>query len=149
MKIYIGSDHAGFEMKRDLTAFLLEHGVDVYDCGPEKYDHDDDYPDYISVVARQVSKDFEAKGIVIGYSGQGEAIVANRFAGVRCAVFYGGSKHVLTLSREHNDANILSLGANFITIREAKQAVLLWLRTNFSGEDRHIRRIQKINQIIV
>jgi ribose 5-phosphate isomerase B len=146
MKIYIGSDHAGFEMKRDLTDFLLEHGVDVVDCGPYEYVHDDDYTDYISIVADHVSKNFELKGIVIGYSGQGEAMAANRFPNVRCAVFYGGSKHVLTLSREHNDANILSLGANFITSREAKQAVLLWLKTNFSGEDRHIRRIKKIEQ---
>lgn len=147
MKIFIGSDHAGFEMKRDLTDFLLQHGVDVVDCGPYEYNHDDDYPDYISIVASEVSKDFKLKGIVIGYSGQGEAIVANRFPNVRCAVFYGGPKHVLTLSREHNDANVLSLGANFITSREAKQAVLLWLKTNFSGEDRHIRRIQKIENL--
>ena len=144
MKIYIGSDHAGFEMKRELIAHLSEKGYELYDCGPEKYNHDDDYPDYISIVAKHISKDAEAKGIVIGYSGQGEAMVANRFPNIRCAVFYGGSKHVLTLSREHNDANILSLGSNFITTQEAKDAVLLWLSTKFSGEERHVRRIQKI-----
>lgn len=147
MKIYIGSDHAGFEMKRDLVAFLEEHKQEVHDCGPEMYVHDDDYPDYISKVAEHVSKEAGyAVGIVIGYSGQGEAIVANRFPHVRCAVFYGGPKHVLTLSREHNDADMLSLGANFLTTKEAREAVLLWLHTKFSGEERHVRRIKKIEQ---
>ena len=150
MKIYIGSDHAGFEMKKALIAFISEQGHELYDCGPEQYVHDDDYPDYISIVASHVSSEYqnpEVRGIVIGYSGQGEAIVANRFPHVRCAVFYGGSKHVLTLSREHNNANILSLGANFMTTQEAQSAVLLWLSTKFSGEERHVRRINKIEQL--
>ena len=144
MKIYIASDHAGFEMKRELIPFLRSFKFEIIDCGPEEYVHDDDYPDYVSLVAEKVSNDSEAKGVIIGYSGQGEAMVANRFPNVRCAVFYGGPKHVLTLSREHNDANILSLGANFITISEAKQAVELWLKTKFSGEERHTRRIVKL-----
>lgn len=146
MKLYIASDHAGFEMKRELISFLLEQNLEVYDCGPKEYVHDDDYPDYISIAAEEVSKDPDVRAIVIGYSGQGEAIVANRFPRVRAAVFYGGSKHVLTLSREHNDANVLSLGANFITTKEAKEAVLLWLHTKFTGEERHVRRIEKIEQ---
>ena len=150
MKIYIGSDHAGFEMKRELTKFLLERQHKVFDCGPEQYVHDDDYPDYISVVASHVATEFadpEVRGIVIGYSGEGEAMVANRYPHVRCAVYYGGTKHVLTLSREHNDANILSLGANFMTTQEAQSAVLLWLSTKFPGEERHIRRINKIENL--
>ena len=146
MKIYIGSDHAGFEMKRELISFLKDSGHSVLDCGPREYNHDDDYPDYVSIVAEKVSQDGESKGIVIGSSGQGEAIVANRFPNVRCALFYGGPKHILTLSREHNDANVLSLGSNFLTIQEAKQAVELWLHTEFSGEERHIRRIKKIEK---
>lgn len=146
MKIYIGSDHAGFEMKKVLVSFLIENGFNIYDCGPKEYIHDDDYPDYISIVAKHVSKEINAKGIIIGWSGQGEAMVANRFPNVRCAVFYGGSKHVLTLSREHNDANILSLGAHFITTGEAKQAMELWLGTKFSNEERHMRRIKKIEK---
>ena len=146
MIVYIASDHAGFEMKRELIPFLKGFKFDVVDCGPEEYVHDDDYPDYVSLVAKEISSDSEARGIIIGYSGQGEAMVANKSFGVRCAVFYGGSKHVLTLSREHNDANILSLGANFITTEEAKQAVELWLKTKFSEEERHERRIKKIEQ---
>ncbi len=145
MKIYIGSDHAGYAMKRELIEFLVGKNFEVYDCGPYEYNHEDDYPDYVSVVADAVSKDPEnSKGVIMGFSGQGEAMVANRFPNVRCAVFYGGSKHILTLSREHNDANILSLAAHFITTQEAKQAVELWLHTEFSGEERHIRRIKKI-----
>ena len=148
MNIYIGSDHAGFEMKRIIGDFLRGHSIDVVDCGPQKYDHDDDYPDYVSVVAERVSRDSGSCGIVIGFSGQGEAMVANRFPTVRCAVFYGGPKHVLTLSREHNDANMLSLGAHFVTTQEAIQAVELWLHTAFSNEARHVRRIKKIDTLV-
>ena len=146
MKIYIGSDHAGFEMKRELIFFLSPLGYEVHDCGPKEYVHQDDYPDYVSIVAENISNDPEGRGIVIGWSGQGEAIVANRFSNVRCAVFYGGSKHVLTLSRQHNNANVLALGSHFITTKEAKEAVLLWLQTKFSGDERHVRRIRKIEQ---
>jgi ribose 5-phosphate isomerase B len=132
-------------LKKDLLDFVLEKGFEVYDCGPQEYNHDDDYPDYISVAAKAVSEDPEnSKGIVLGFSGQGEAIVANRFPNVRCAVFYGGTKHILTLSREHNDANMLSLGSHFMTTQEAKQAVEMWLGTAFTNEERHIRRIKKI-----
>jgi len=145
VRVYLGSDHAGFEMKRELISFLKENGFDLYDCGPKEYVHDDDYPDYVSIVARCITDEPGAMGIVLGWSGQGEAVAANRFSGIRCAVFYGGPKHILTLSREHNDANILSLGAHFITTQEAKEAVLLWLNTGFSGEERHIRRIGKID----
>ncbi|HEY0221055.1 MAG TPA: RpiB/LacA/LacB family sugar-phosphate isomerase [Candidatus Paceibacterota bacterium] len=146
MKIYIGSDHAGFEMKKALIEYLKSLPHESYDCGPGEYNHDDDYPDYISKVAKEVSDDPESFGIVIGFSGQGEAIVSNRFSNVRCALFYGGPKHILTLSREHNDANMLSLGVNFITTAEAKKAVELWLHTKFTGEERHVRRIKKIEK---
>ncbi len=146
MKIYIGSDHAGFEMKKDLISYLKESGLEVVDCGPDKYIHDDDYPDYVSIVAGHVSKEKNVVGIVIGRNGQGEAIVANRFSFVRCAVFYGGSKHMITLSREHDDANMLSLGSSFLTNDEARRAVDLFLHVKFSGDERHIRRIKKIEQ---
>jgi ribose 5-phosphate isomerase B len=146
MKIFIGSDHAGFGVKGELIEYLKSLPYECFDCGPFEYNHEDDYPDYISQVAKEVSGDPEARGIVLGFSGQGEAMVANRFSNVRCAVFYGGTKHILTLSREHNDANMLSIGAHFVTTQEAKQAVEFWLHTNFSEEERHIRRIKKIEQ---
>lgn len=150
MKIYIASDHAGFEMKRHLIFHLSQVGHDVYDCGPEEYNPEDDYPDYVSVAAKHVSEsqnDAYVRGIVIGWSGQGEAIVSNRFPHIRCAVFYGGTKHGVTLSREHNDSNMLSLGAHFVTTQEAAQTVDLWLKTKFSGEERHKRRIGKIEKL--
>ncbi len=146
MKIYIGSDHAGFEMKRELIKYLSALPHDSYDCGPTEYNHDDDYPDYVSVVAKHISEDTDAMGIVVGRNGQGEAIVANRFPHVRCAVFYGGSKHMITLAREHDDANMVSFGSNFLTVKEAKEAVELFLHTKFSGDERHVRRIKKIEE---
>ncbi len=146
MKIYIGSDHAGFEMKREFLHYFALQGVSLVDCGPKQYDHDDDYPDYISKVADHVSKEAGARGIIIGKNGQGEAIVANRFANVRCAVFYGGPKHMITLSREHDDANMISFGSAFLTTAEAGKAAELFLHTKFLGEERHVRRIKKIEQ---
>ena len=146
MKIYIGSDHAGFEMKKDLISYLLQNNHEIIDCGPKEYVHDDDYPDYVSIVADHISKEKNVIGIVIGRNGQGEAIVSNRFQNVRCAVFYGGSKHMITLSREHDDANMISLGSDFLTKDEAKRAVDLFLHVKFSGDPRHIRRIKKIEQ---
>ncbi|MFZ2522657.1 MAG: RpiB/LacA/LacB family sugar-phosphate isomerase [Minisyncoccia bacterium] len=144
MKIYIGSDHAGFELKRHLISYLSTLSHDSYDCGPYEYNHDDDYPDYVSKVAREVSEDHDAFGVVIGKNGQGEAIVANRFPFVRCMVYYGGSKHMITLGREHDDANMISFGADFITTQEAKEALELFIHTKFSYDERHERRIQKI-----
>ncbi len=148
MKIYIASDHAGFELKREISEHLKSLGFNVTDFGPDAYDHDDDYPDYISLVAREISKSNHAVGIVFGGSGDGEAMVANRFKNVRCAMYYGGNKHILTLSKEHNNANMLSLGARFITTTEAKEAVELWLGTKFTGEERHVRRIKKIEEVV-
>lgn len=148
MKIFLASDHAGFEMKREIREHLESQGFSVTDLGPDTYEHDDDYPDYISLVAREISKSNHALGVVFGWSGQGEAMVANRFRGVRCAVYYGGNKHILTLSREHNNANVLSIGSHFVTSQEAKQAIELWIHTKFTGEERHKRRIEKIDKII-
>jgi len=165
-KIIIGSDHAGFAIKEALKPFLESLGYEVVDCGPKKFDPSDDYPDYISLVAKEISKHAGMeKGIVLGASGQGEAMVANKFPHVRAAVYYGygleQGKHdskreemqaltamrIIELSRLHNDANILSLGAKFIDESEAKAAVKLWLETPFSGESRHSRRIEEIENI--
>jgi len=145
MKIYIATDHAGFEIKEGLIPFLTSLGHDVEDCGARILDAQDDYPDFAAKVAETVPKEEGSVGIVLGGTGQGEAMVANRFKGVRAVVYYGGAKEIVTLSREHNNANVLSLGARFLSLDEAKEAVQLWLETPFSNEERHIRRIGKID----
>lgn len=146
-KIYIGTDHAGFELKKELVSFLQEQGYEVVDLGATEQNDTDDYPDFIAPVAKHVAGEAGARGIVLGGSGQGEAIVANRFTGVRAVVYYGGSRDIITLSREHNDANILSLGARFVSSEEAREVVDLWLNTAFSGDERHTRRIEKISNL--
>ncbi|MBI3632324.1 MAG: RpiB/LacA/LacB family sugar-phosphate isomerase [Candidatus Vogelbacteria bacterium] len=149
-KIYIASDHAGFELKNKLIDFLETGGFIIQDMGAFKYDDQDDYPDFISLAAMEVSKDpMESFGIVIGGSGQGEAIVANRFPNVRAAVYYGGNFELIKKCREHNDSNILSLGARFMSEKEATIAVKVWLDTPFSGDERHLRRIRKIDDLLV
>lgn len=147
MRIYIGSDHAGFELKQKLIPFIESLGYEVVDKGAFSLDEHDDYPDVILPVARAVAEDAHgARGIILGGSGQGEAIAANRVKRVRAAVFYGGPLDIVELSREHNDANILSLGARFVSEGEAETAVRLWLETPFSGDERHVRRIRKIDE---
>lgn len=149
MKILISSDHAGFDLKKVLVEYLRDAHHDVRDMGPKEYVPEDDYPDYISLVAREMeARPSEYRGIVIGGSGQGEAICANKFYGVRAVVYYGGNTDIIKLSREHNDANVLSLGARFLSPAEAKKAVKLWLDTPFSGDERHKRRIGKLFNII-
>lgn len=146
MKIYISSDHAGFNLKETLIKYLSELGHSVVDKGPFALDLNDDYPDFISLTAAEVSKDPEAEGIIVGGSGQGEAMVANRFKGVRASVYYGCNPEMIRVTRQHNLSNILSLGARFMTEDEAKAAVKLWLDTPFSNEERHLRRIKKIDK---
>lgn len=143
--IYLGSDHAGFKLKEVLKKYLVELGYEVGDKGNFVYDENDDYPDWILPVVEAVAGDAGAKGVVLGGSGQGEAIVANRIKGIRAAVLYSYNENIIKLSREHNDANILSLGARFLTEEEAKRAVKIWLETDFPGEERHKRRINKID----
>lgn len=144
MKIIIGSDHAGFHLKETLKKFLEELGYEVEDKGAFSLNPEDDYPDFMIPAAEAVAKDPEnIRGILIGGSGQGEAMVANRFSGVRAAVYYGGNEEIVRLSREHNNANILALGVRFMDEDEAKRAVELWLATKFSGEERHLRRLNK------
>lgn len=152
MKIYLAADHAGFELKEALVPFLRDElHFEVEDCGARELDPHDDYPDIIGCAAGHVSEDVEAgvesRAIILGKSGQGEAMVANRFPGVRAAVYYGGNLDIITLSREHNDSNVLSLGAGFLSIEEAKEAVRIWSETEFSGEERHRFRNEKIDEI--
>lgn len=145
MKILLASDHAGYELKEALGPFLRERGFEVEDLGPLSLDPADDYPDYLMMLGRHVAGEKGAMGVGIGGSGQGEAIAVNRIKGARAAVFYGGPDEIITLSREHNDANVLSLGARFLSQEEAKNAVILWLTTSFSGDERHVRRIAKLD----
>lgn len=146
MKIFLGSDHAGFELKEKIKAWLKMAGYAVADEGAFKFDPTDDYPDFIEIVAKMVASDPENhRGLIFGGSGQGEAMCANRLKHVRAAVFYGGNEEILKLSRQHNNANILSLGTRFVDDEQARQAIKLWLETPFSGDDRHIRRIAKLD----
>jgi ribose 5-phosphate isomerase B len=149
MKIYIATDHAGYEMKEAIASYVEKDlGFTVADMGAHQLDPNDDYTDFIQLAATEVSHDPSgSRGIILGGSGQGEAIVANRFPRVRCALFYGGSMDIIKLSREHNNANMLSLGARFLTLDEAKSAVKLWLETTYSAEERHERRIEKLEKI--
>ncbi len=157
-KIYISSDHAGFALKQVLVEHLKTLGHDVEDLGPSSYEPEDDYPLLITPCAEAVaSSQGVALGIIIGSSGQGEAMVANRMPGIRAAVFYGEGKgletvdvsgkpaqdglDIVRLARMHNAANILSLGARFMSEDLAKKAVETFLSTAFSTEERHQRRI--------
>ncbi len=146
MKIYIGSDHAGYELKEKLRAYMQTLNIEVIDKGAFNLDNEDDYPDFIVPVAEAVIKDSGSFGIVIGGSGEGEQISANKIDGIRAIEFYGGNLEIVKLGREHNDANILSLGARFITEDEAKNAILLFMNTPFTNDERHVRRINKINE---
>lgn len=152
--IVLAADHAGYELKSSIKAFLEGKGYAVLDIGAHDLVPEDDYPVYMSAAALKVAEDIEGKtrAILFGGSGQGEAMVANRFPGVRAAVWYGSGDQsspldIIKLSREHNDANILSIGARFVSLDEAKKAVEAWLTTPFSEEERHQRRIMEIDSI--
>lgn len=147
--IIFASDHAGFALKESIKSFLQGKGMTVLDVGAHELVEGDDYPTYMTAAAIKVAEDMkgETKAIIFGGSGQGEAIVANRFPGVRAAVWYGGSMDIVKLSREHNDANVLSIGARFVSDEDAKKAVELWLTTPFSGDERNVRRIGQIDAI--
>lgn len=145
-KIFLGSDHAGYELKEEIKKYLLKQGYEVGDKGAFKLDGKDDYPDFIIPVAKEIARNPSSKGIIFGGSGQGESIAANRIKGVRAALYYGNKLEIVELSRAHNDSNILSLGARFLTKKEALEAVKLWLKTEFSSEERHARRIKKLDK---
>ncbi len=145
MKIYLATDHAGFRLKEEIKKYLLIKNHDVEDCGAFSFDKDDDYPDFIAKAAEKVSDDSNSKTIVFGKSGAGEAIVANKFKNVRAVL--GFSEDNVRLSREHNDANVLSLGSAFVDFEKAKTLIDIFLNTPFSGEERHVRRIEEIKRI--
>lgn len=145
MKIYIAADHAGFYLKKQLTQYLALKGYEVEDCGADAMDEADDYPDFIIPCAKKVVKDSGSVGVVIGGSGNGEAIAANKVKGIRAAVFNGGTAEIGKLAKQHNNANVLSLGARFITPDDAEKAITLWLEADFEG-GRHQRRLDKISK---
>tara|TARA_B100001250_G_scaffold234613_1_gene201489 strand:+ start:473 stop:910 length:438 start_codon:yes stop_codon:yes gene_type:complete len=144
MKIHLATDHAGLDLKNTIKEYLSDKGYDVTDHGAHEYDALDDYPDFIFPCAHAVSEDSNSRGIILGGSGQGEAMAANRIKGVRAAVFYGGTEEIIKLSREHNNANILSLGARFMSEEEIYNVLEIWLSGNFEG-GRHKRRIEKLD----
>ena len=144
MKIHIATDHAGLDLKNTIKEFLVYKGHDVTDHGAYEYDALDDYPDFIFPCARAVAGDLNSRGIILGGSGQGEAMAANRIKGCRAAVFYNGPKEIIKLSREHNDANILSIGARFMLENEIYDIIKLWLEEPFAG-GRHQKRIDKLD----
>jgi ribose 5-phosphate isomerase B len=139
MRVYLGSDHAGYELKNHLLAWLEENGHEPVDCGPVDYDPDDDYPAFVLRAAQRAAADRDGVGIVIGGSGNGEAIAANKVKGVRAALVW--SEDTATLAREHNDANVISIGARMHTLEEATRYIELFLATPYSGSERHSRRI--------
>ena len=147
--IILAADHAGYELKEAIKKFLEARGDVVLDVGAHELVPEDDYPVYMSAAAMKVASDMSgaAKAIIFGGSGQGEAIVANRFPGVRAAVWYGGNEEIIKKSREHNNANVLSIGARFVDEDAAKKAIELWLATPFSGEEKHARRNEEIDSI--
>ena len=145
--IYVATDHAGFELKEKLKKYIKEElGQEVEDMGAYEMNLEDDYPDFIIPAARKVAEDLKNnRAIVLGASGQGEALVANKVRGIRATVYYGGLMELVERSRSHNNANVLSLGARYVTEEEAKEAVKLWLETPFEG-GRHERRVSKIKE---
>ncbi|MEU4775702.1 ribose-5-phosphate isomerase [Micromonospora sp. NPDC023644] len=142
MRVYLGSDHAGFELKVHLVNHLTKEGHDVVDVGPHAYDPDDDYPAFCLHTGDRVVADEGSLGVVIGGSGNGEQIAANKVAGVRAALAW--SIDTAQLAREHNDANVVAVGARQHTLDEATAIVEAFLTTPFSGNERHARRIAQV-----
>jgi ribose 5-phosphate isomerase B len=159
MTIYLASDHAGFRLKSALVEHLPLFGYAVEDCGAFELDPEDDYPDFITPLAEKVAANPGSFGIICGGSGQGEAMAANRVRGIRAAVFYGQMRVTDALDREggfsengydsvrlprrHNNANVLSIGARFVSISEASEAVQEFLKTEYTADPRHVRRLGK------
>lgn len=158
-KVYFAADHAGFALKHALIEHVQALGCEVEDIGAFSLDREDDYPDYVTACAENVARDEQSFGIIIGGSGQGEAMCANRVKGTRAAVFYGPMRvtesldieggrsedgyDLVRLARRHNNANMLSIGARFVSGKEAAEAVRVFLETPFSQSPRHTRRLAK------
>ncbi len=162
MRIALSTDHAGFEQLKLLKEFLISKGHESVDFGPKEFDAEDDYPDFIFPAAEAVASGECEAGIIMGGSGQGEAMAANRIKGVRCMVYYGPAKavgavdadgkesadeyEILRLSKQHNNANMISFAARFVSQLEIEKAVEIWLNEQFSEVERHQRRIGKLDK---
>lgn len=148
MKILLASDHAGFELKNKVLEYLENQGFKTEDFGAEVFDSNDDYPEIILPLAMRLVENPEGNiGIVFGKSGNGEAIICNRLPGVRAIVYHGKNLDIVKLGREHNNANVLSIGAGFVETEEALSAVEIFIKTAFSGDERHIRRNEMLDNI--
>jgi RpiB/LacA/LacB family sugar-phosphate isomerase len=146
--IYLGADHRGFELKEKLKVFLEKEGYEFEDLGNTVLNPKDDYPDFGAKVARKVAEDPDRnRGVLFCGSGLGMSIVANRFKDVRCVLIWTDDEALIKQSRKHGDTNVLSLPADYLTEEQAKKIVNLWLETPFSGEERHRRRLQKIESL--
>jgi ribose 5-phosphate isomerase B len=142
VRVYLGSDHAGYELKTRLIEWLSGAGHEPVDCGPRAYKPDDDYPVYVLRAAKGVAGDAGSLGIVIGGSGNGEQIASNKVPGIRAALAW--TTETAQLARQHNDANVLSLGARMYSIEDAVEFAKVFVETPFSGEPRHARRLEMI-----
>ena len=147
MQIHLATDHAGYDHKNQVADWLATEGFDVIDHGPYEYDAQDDFPDFVVRAAQAISDNPTDRAVIFGGSGQGEAMLANRFPAVRATVLYNDSPEIVQLSREHNDANVLSIGARFLSVEDTKKHVWDWLHTNRSAAERHNRRIEKVAAI--
>ncbi len=162
MRVAVTTDHAGYEALKELKVFLESMGHECVDYGPTEFDASDDYPDFMFPAAQAVARGDCERAVVMGGSGQGEAMAVNRFRGVRGALFYGpvvavaavdatgnmsdDPYEIVKLSRTHNDANVLSLSGRFLTLKQMKTALQVWFETPFGGDERHARRIQKLDR---
>ncbi|MFJ2176039.1 ribose-5-phosphate isomerase [Streptomyces sp. NPDC087851] len=144
MRVYLGSDHAGFELKNHLVEWLTAQGHDPVDCGPHVYDAQDDYPPFCLRAAERTAADGDSLGIVIGGSGNGEQIAANKVKGVRAVLAW--SEQTAALGREHNDANVISVGGRMHTQDEVTTFIEVFLATPYSGAERHARRIAMLTE---
>ena len=151
-KIYISGDHAGFKLKEKLKSWLNGKGFEIKDFGPYKYNKQDNYPDFVVPMARAIVKEQtngrtpkrggHPRGLIIAGSGQGENIAVNKLKGIKCALYHGGNPQIVRIGRAHDDANVLSFGSRFVSEKEAKKAIDIFLNTKFDG-GRHAIRLGK------
>ncbi len=145
MRIALGADHAGFELKEQIRGWLAQRGIEVFDLGPHSFDPKDDYPDYAHKVAQSVSRGESELGIIVCSTGIGSCMAANKVKGVRAALCQ--DLFCARLTRLHNDANVLCLGSNVVGPLLAQEIAETFISTSFSGEERHRRRVEKIAEI--